>query len=175
MLAWDDRRQEVFTNHQERSCQEVSLFRSRKGFLVVFALRNSDISTLRLCNSTSAGERSTFPFHGEISHRLAELSNVGHGYILIFSRRMLSIATVLEHSRQPHARQYQKSSMWTEASSAVLGPLNGMAGSHSRQRMTQTYLHVLQSPYYMTPSSLADFLWRKPCCWRTVNWSPGQM
>lgn len=107
---------------------------------MVFALRNSDISTLRLCNwacETSAGESSTCPFHGEISHRLAELSNVRHGYILSFSRRRLSIATILEHSRQPHARQYQKGSMWTEAKSAVLGPLNGTAGSHSWQRVTQ--------------------------------------
>lgn len=54
---------------------------------MVFALRNSDISTLRLCNwacETSAGESRTFPFRGEVSHRLAELNRVEHGYVLSF-------------------------------------------------------------------------------------------
>lgn len=173
MLAWDDRRQEVFTNHLERRWQEISLFRSCKGFLVVFALRNSDISTLRHCNwayETSAGGSSTFPFHGEVSHRPAELNRVEHGYVLSSPRRMLSIATILEHSWEPHARKYQKSSLGTEANSTVLGTLNGMAGYHSWQRVTQTYLHVLQTPYScrMTTSSLVDFLW-SPAVegWRT--------
>lgn len=100
---------------------------------MVFALRNSDISTLRLCNwacETSAGESSKFPFHHKTSHRLAELNNVEHGSVLSFSRRMLSIAAILECSREPHARQYQKGSMGTESNSAALGSLNGMAGYH---------------------------------------------
>lgn len=131
---------------------------------MVFALRSSDVSTLRLCNwacETSAGESSTFSFHGEISHRLAELSSVERGCVHSFSRRMWPIAAILEHSREPHARQYQKSSMWSEANSAVLETLNGMAGYHSWQRVTQTYLQVLQPPYSykVTTSSLVDFLW----------------
>lgn len=44
---------------------------------------------------------------------------------------MLSIAAVLERSREPHAGRYQKSSLGTEGTSAVLGTLNGMAGYHS--------------------------------------------
>lgn len=100
---------------------------------MVYALRNSDISTLRLCNwacETPAGESSTFPFRGGTSHRLAEWNGVEHGYVLSLSRRMLSIAAILEHSREPHARQHQKSCLGTGANSAALGLLSGMAGYH---------------------------------------------
>lgn len=58
---------------------------------------------------------------------LAELCSVEHYHVLSFFRKMLTIAAILEHSREPHARRYQKSSRRTETSSTVPGTLKEKA------------------------------------------------
>lgn len=54
------------------------------------------------------------PSYDEIPHGLAKLCSIEHCCILIFPRKMLTIAAILECSGEHHVRHCQESSRRTE-------------------------------------------------------------